>query len=106
MVSAHFAWLAKQQRYVQMVDLDRLAWHAGKKYNGHSIGIEMSGPWDQSPRNPEELGKLRRLVVDLTDALPSLTHWARHSDLSKRKKDPGPGLADELVDEVGLVRHV
>lgn len=105
MVSAHFSWLPGQQAYVQQVDLDRTAWHAGKSTNATSIGIEMSGPWHQMPRDQVELDRLRRLLGDLVAAMPCLTYWVRHSELNPNKSDPGPGLPDDLPTSVGLV-HV
>ena len=103
-VSAHFSWLPGQQCYVQQVLLHKQAWHAGRGFNDRSIGIEMSGPWHQNPRDPVELDRLRRLLTDLREAMPSLVHWARHSDLNPNKSDPGPGFPDTLPEEVGLVR--
>lgn len=105
MVSAHFAWLPGQDCYVQMVDLDRVAWHAGKAINATAIGIELSGPWHQDPRSAVELDRLSHLLADLVDAMPSLTYWVRHSELNAGKSDPGPGLPDELPTKAGLV-HV
>jgi N-acetyl-anhydromuramyl-L-alanine amidase AmpD len=105
MVSAHFSWHPPSGAFVQQVDLTRTAWHAGKSTNATSIGIELSGPWHQSPRAPAELARLTRLLGDLLSAMPCLAYWVRHSDLNPNKSDPGPGLLDELPTEAGLV-HV
>jgi N-acetyl-anhydromuramyl-L-alanine amidase AmpD len=104
-VSAHFSWHPASAAFVQQVALTRTAWHAGKTTNATSIGIELSGPWHQCPRDPVELAALSRLLADLRAAMPSLAYWVRHSDINANKSDPGLGLPDELPEGVGLV-HV
>jgi len=104
-VAAHFAWSNTLSCYVQMLPLLREGWHAGgckingQRANGCSIGIEMSGPWDQDPRDRYELSQLLVLTSDLCDAIPTLRSWVRHSDIKATKRDPGPGFDAKWLDE-------
>ena len=104
-VSAHFAWHGGDGCFVQMVPLTREAWHAGRckiagqRANGCSIGIELSGPYTQCPRDEGELWQLKELTVALCDAIPTLTQWVRHSDIKATKRDPGPGFDEKWLDE-------
>ena len=107
-VSAHFSWSGERDAFVQQVDLDREAWHAGgstiagQRANGCSIGIELPGPWLQDPRPQEQLDAFQALIGELCTALPSLQYWTRHSDINAGKKDPGPGFNQDFVDVLWL----
>ena len=107
-VSAHFSWT--DGRFYQQEMLTHQAWHAGGSrwrgmgaVNSRSIGIELPGPWDQA-RPAGQIIVLRMLVESLVEAVPSLRWWVRHSDIDSGKRDPGPGLADDWADGMGLVR--
>ncbi len=94
-ISYHFAWdvePGREGRFVQLVSLQRRAYHAGKEGNDW-IGIALSGPWDQNPRSEHE----RIAFVSLRTApcaafAGSLEWWCRHSDITPGKRDPGPGF--------------
>ena len=103
-ISYHFAWdkvPGEPGRFAQLVRLRRRAWHAGVEGNDW-IGIALSGPWDQNPRQPEEREAFRRLVAELVQALPSVRYWTRHSDITRGKKDPGPGVTADWLAGLGL----
>lgn len=100
-ISYHFAWSITWVCFVQMVLLNKRAWHAGREGNGW-LGICLPGPWD-SPRNELERQLLRQLVKDLQSAFGGhLKYWTRHSDITPGKKDPGPGFTSEWMEGVGL----
>jgi N-acetyl-anhydromuramyl-L-alanine amidase AmpD len=105
-VSAHFSWHGGMKKYVQQVSLLREAWHAGgsswtgQRANSLSIGVEMSGPYHQDPRDPPELLRLRTLLANLKLACPTLRWLVRHQSIAK-KRDPGPGVSLELFQGLG-----
>jgi hypothetical protein len=98
--SYHFAWSHRMQQLVQTVPLTHRAQHAGSA-NGW-LGVAFSGPDEQNPRRPEELAEWRRVGGILVSAMPCLRYWCRHSDLSARKRDPGPGVTEAWMDGMGL----
>jgi N-acetyl-anhydromuramyl-L-alanine amidase AmpD len=108
-VSAHFSWSAVRDRFVQQVELDREAWHAGKhsvfhgarSVNARSIGIELPGPAAATVRDPDQREQLRGLLVDLRDALPSLVSLTGHQWISLKRWDPGPGVTAGWFDGLG-----
>lgn len=90
-ISYHFAWSVEHDALVQMVSLNDRAWHAGEEGNDW-IGIALPGPWNKV-RGENEFNDLRVLVVQLQDAFAgTLVYWTRHSDLCRKRKDPGPGV--------------
>jgi N-acetyl-anhydromuramyl-L-alanine amidase AmpD len=105
-ISYHFAWDVRPDgnRYVQLVSMQRRAYHAGSAGN-HWLGAALSGPAEQDPRNPVELEQLATLLTAIRESFGGhLKWWCRHSDISSRKTDPGPGVRDEWVrSETGLV---
>lgn len=101
-ISYHFAWDVERGspgRFVQLVSLQRRAYHAGREGNDW-IGIALSGPWDQNPRSEHERVAFRLLMGELWAAFGGvlgtarshLRYWCRHSDITPGKRDPGPGF--------------
>jgi hypothetical protein len=79
-------------QFVQLVSLQRRAYHAGREGNDW-IGIALSGPWSQDPRAEHEREAFHRLVWTLVDAFDgTLEWWCKHSDITRGKRDPGPGF--------------
>ena len=103
-VSYHLAWSTTLQRIVQLVDLERRAWHAGSEGNDW-IGIGLSGPWNQDPRRDNERVEFMALMPVLMVAVPSLQYWCRHSDITPGKRDPGPGFDDSWITCSGLIHR-
>lgn len=100
-VSYHFAWSGRRGEFVQMVSLQKRAWHAGSEGNNW-IGVCLPGPWD-GPRDPGQRCLFRQLIADLTEEFEGqLRYWTQHSDLSDRKKDPGPGFSPDWMTGLGL----
>lgn len=93
-ISYHFAWSPADRAFVQLVSLQRRAYHAGRDGNDW-LGVALSGPWSQDPRDPHELGELYRLCRDIRAAMPCVVSWCRHSDITRGKRDPGPGVDGE-----------
>ena len=94
-ISYHFAWdvePGREGQFVQLVSLQRRAYHAGREGNDW-LGIALSGPWDQDPRAEHEREAFHRLIWTLVDAFDgTLEWWCRHSDITPGKRDPGPGF--------------
>jgi len=107
-ISYNFAWDVPDDKgpgqYTQLVPMDRRAWHASSAGN-HWLGIAMSGPETQDPRDPWELQCLARLLRDIHSATGGyVKYWCRHSDICATKRDPGPGLKSDWVrSETGLI---
>lgn len=108
-VSAHVCWSTEHNGYVQQVEMDRQAWHAGgSRYQGRggvntrSFGIELPGPAAAKVRSDHEQGQTRILVARLVEEFPSLRYVTRHSDIDPRKRDPGPGFLWSWLDGIGL----
>lgn len=103
-ISYHFAWDVvprEPARFVQLVSLRRRAYHAGSEGNDW-IGIALSGPFSQNPRSPEERRRFRELVATLQAAFGgTLEGWCRHSEITKGKRDPGPGFTGTWMDGLG-----
>lgn len=100
-ISYHFAWNGKD-RFIQLVSMSRRAWHAGGVGN-HWLGIALSGPWNQDPRQEDERLKFRMLVESIVESFAGhIRYWCRHSDIEPGKKDPGPGFTGEWIDGLGL----
>ena len=101
-ISYHFAWSRTHDALVQMVPLTHRAWHCGSAWN-HWLGIALSGPYEQDPRSDHELSEVKRVVGLLVTTQPQLKWWTRHSILAPaRRKDPGPGFKDEVMQGMGL----
>lgn len=97
-VSYHFAWSRGHGCLVQLVSLQRRAWHAGAAGNGW-IGIALSGPWSQRQRRDEERADFERLLLELQAAFAgTLRWWCRHSDIEPAKKDPGRGVGQRWFE--------
>lgn len=91
-VSYHFAHSRKHGKIVQLVSLHRRAWHAGPEGNDW-IGIGLAGPATLDPRPDDERADFVRLIAELQAAFKrALRYWCRHSDITKGKRDPGPGF--------------
>lgn len=101
-VSYHCAHHAGLGRIVQLVDLDRRAWHAGAAGNAW-IGVAVPGPDEQTPRPDSQRDDVREVVRKIKEAVPSVIWWCRHSDIEAGKGDPGPGFLDSWMD--GLLVH-
>jgi hypothetical protein len=113
-VSAHFAWSSKG-KFMQMVDLDLVARHAGELRSHNWWGIEMSGPprdWDK--RTQEELDDFGRLLKKDSGFLHlasggHLKHFCLHRDIELNREDPGPDSVgsgsskDNIASVTGLV---
>jgi hypothetical protein len=99
-ISYHLAWDVAPRtpgRFVQLVSLQRRAYHAGGEGNDW-IGIALSGPWTQDPRSEREREAFEALLGVLCDSFGgSLRWWCRHSDITPGKRDPGPGFSEEWV---------
>lgn len=105
-VSYHFARSRKHSRIVQCVPLNRRAWHAGPEGNDW-IGIGLAGPYTLDPRSVDEKLDFRSLLEKLQAAWRAsfgraLRYWCRHSDITKGKRDPGPGFTSDWLDGFGL----
>lgn len=101
-VSYHFAHSAGKERLVQLVSLRRRAWHAGSEGNDW-IGIGLSGPDEQCPRDIREKTDFMLLIGELQIAFCwSLKWWCRHSDITPGKTDPGPGFTEEWMAGSGM----
>jgi AmpD protein len=95
-VSSHFL-ITRTARLVQYVAVTRRAWHAGRSHfegeedcNNFSIGIELEGTDDQ-PYEQQQIEQLARLLVQLSQHIPSLSTVTGHSAIAPgRKTDPGP----------------
>lgn len=102
-ISYHFAWDTERGspgRFVQLVSLQRRAYHAGREGNDW-VGIALSGPWDQNPRTDNERDAFLALVCASQAAFGgTLEGWCRHSDITPGKRDPGPGV--DVTWEAGL----
>jgi N-acetylmuramoyl-L-alanine amidase len=99
-VSAHYV-IAEDGQIFQLVDEERVAWHAGKSYwegrqslNQSSIGIELVNPGHGPQYRPFAVPQMEALI-DLSQAIvkrhpiPS-KYVLGHSDIApQRKKDPG-----------------
>lgn len=101
-VSYHAAHHAGLGKIVQLVDLDRRAWHAGTVGNDW-IGVAVAGPDEQNPRPDSQRDDVRHVVELIKAAVPSVEFWCRHSDIEAKKTDPGPGFLDSWMD--GLLVH-
>lgn len=94
-VSAHFV-IRRDGRYLQFVDADLRAWHAGvsswggrARCNDFSVGIELEGS-DAQPFADAQYPALAALIAALAQRYP-ITDLAGHSDIAPgRKTDPGP----------------
>lgn len=107
-VSAHLAYSATRNEFVQCVPLNRVAWHVGgsrylgnRRLNFCSIGVELPGPYD-AHRGIIELGKFRYLVESLLRRMPTLKTAVRHCDIDAKKKDPGDGFEWSWLSGFGL----
>lgn len=105
-VSAHVN-SSKDGDFKQGVPLNHVAWHCGgSRFQGQgmlnfcSIGIELSGPYDRDRGDEKE--KIIQCVTDCCNMLPSLTTIVRHSDIDKKKKDPGTGFKMNWLKFTGL----
>ena len=107
----HIAWSAVKSDFVQQVDLDHQAWHAGGskwsvrpgvRVNTLSLSIALPGPY-QAERPAQMLDSVHHIAERLVCEIPSLKYWVRHSDIDHNKKDPGPHFQDTLFD--GLLEH-
>lgn len=103
-VSYHLAWSSGLQRFAQLVDLERRAWHASSEGNDW-LGLALSGPWDQDPRRDIERAEFVALMPALMVAVSSLRYWCRHSDITPGKRDPGPGFSEDWIRCSGLVHR-
>jgi len=105
-ISYHLAWdvvPGELDRFVQLVSLQRRAWHAGSEGN-HWIGIALSGPWDQDQRSDYERECFLALAGTLEEAFGGwLRWWCCHSDITPGKTDPGPGFDASWFQGTGLV---
>jgi N-acetyl-anhydromuramyl-L-alanine amidase AmpD len=108
-VSTHFSWSRKKGYFVQQVDLDTVAWHVGgSRFRGQgrlnwcSIGIELPGPWRQSPRPMVQRDLLRSLLGNLKDAMPCLDTLTAHQFIDENKRDPGPGVDASWFEGLGF----
>ena len=99
-ISYHLAWDVAPRtpgRFVQLVSLQRRAYHAGSEGNDW-LGIALSGPWTQDPRSEREREAFEALLGVLCDSFGgSLRWWCRHSDITPGTRDPGPGFSEEWV---------
>lgn len=101
-VSYHFAPVKEHPEHlVQMVPINRRAWHAGKAGNDY-IGICLPGPWDKDPREPWEHLEVVRVVICLQIAGYVPAWWCRHSDIKTTRTDPGPGFQADWMLAVGI----
>jgi len=101
-VSYHFAWSREHAGFVQMVSLRRRAWHAGAEGNSW-VGIALPGPWTWDPRPEGQREGFRRLVQAVQLARGgAIRYWCRHSDITRGKRDPGPGVTEEWMVGLGL----
>ena len=105
-VSYHLAHSRKHGKLVQLVALNRRAWHAGRLGNDW-LGIALAGPYTLNPRPVDEREDFRALLGELVAAwraagLAPLRWWCRHSDLEPGKKDPGLGFTSDWLDGFGL----
>lgn len=105
-VSYHFAHSRQHGKLVQLVSLHRRAWHAGPEGNDF-IGVALAGPYTLDPRPSEEREDFRALLAELEAAWKAafgrgLRWWCRHSDITKGKRDPGPGFTPDWLDGFGL----
>lgn len=101
--SYHFAWSREAEQIVQLVSLRRRAWHAGPEGNSW-LGIALAGPWTLDPRPDAERLDFRALLQELQVAFAGeLRWWCRHSEITRAKKDPGPGVTAAWFEGSGLV---
>lgn len=108
-VSAHY-FIDKDGRLLQMVDEDKVAWHAGVSawredvsLNQTSIGIEISA-LSHAEYNEAQYQTLERLLADVLERY-SLSPDAvlAHSDVAPRRKDdPGRGFDWARLEILGL----
>lgn len=89
----------------RLCPLDRRAYHAAEFNN--LVGVALTGPWDQNPRDFCEITALRTVTEEILDN-PVISHplrfWVRHSDVHPQsRRDPGPGLPDDWADGMGII---
>lgn len=118
-VSAHFAWSRNSKKFMQMVDLDIVASHAGgTKYDANKWwGIEMSGPAYKkekgkeiaNPRTVNEWDLFDRILKRDTGFLHlasggHLKYYCFHKDILLKKQDLGPdSMKKNIEDRTGLI---
>ena len=97
-ISYHFAWSVEHGVFVQLVSMQRRAYHAGSAGNDW-LGIAIPGPWDKDPRSPLVKADFQLLVGQIVDAFGGyIQYWTRHSDIEPEKKDPGPGFTADWIE--------
>lgn len=114
-VSIHFAWDPGQNDFVQMLPLNRTAWHVGSVkwapaeafvdrgyVQAVSYGIEGPGPWDRD-RDDVEMGAWIRLLTALHVNDPGLSLVVGHQSLTPGRLDPGPGFKWHLIENLGYI---
>ena len=96
-VSCHFAYSAKHDDFVQMVETTHRACHAGYSTyqnrtgcNDFSIGIELPGPM-HTPISDAVMIKLDKLTDKLLMGAKGITDCCGHCHVAPgRRTDPGP----------------
>ena len=96
-----------ERALTQHVPLGRKAWHAGRKANGRSLGIELDAHPSGSVNAPHDDGTIDTLVslVESLQAMcPGLRTIRSHRSIApRRRSDPGGTFPWKRLEGTGLV---
>lgn len=92
-----------RRRITQHVPNTRRAWHAGRRFNGISVGIELVHPDTHSYYPDRQIIAAVELVTALQVEFPNLRALVAHHAISpNRRSDPGRKFPWMLFEGMGL----